>query len=466
MSVESLALAPEIILTVAACVLFLWRPDRALTGWLATVSLLGALLTLGGPALIPQLTWSNTFMTGPLPAFFKGLMVTAGLLEIAFVHGERTVRHHYAETVALLLLTLVGGMLLVSARHLALAYVGFELVSVPSYALAGMMRGNGKSAEGGLKYAVFGGAASALMLYGFSLLYGVTGSLTYPGIIAGITDLHTAGAGSVLAIAALLIFAGVMYKLAAAPFHYWCPDAFEGAPTAIAGFVAIAPKIAGFGFLLQLTSILDIHPAWQRLLEASAFLSMIYGNVVAVPQMNVKRLLAYSAIAHAGYMLVAASLNSIPGDFAVLYYLTTYLFMNLGAFYVTGLVTGEGSLLEFHGLANRSPILAAEMAIFLLSLAGIPPFGGFVGKLFIISAAVGQHAWVLVGTLVVTSVVSLFYYARLLRAMYFESSPSGVEPPVIAPIDQLALAVMTLMTVVLGIAWGPLGDFLRHVVGL
>ncbi len=461
-----LALLPELLLSGAACVLFLARPGRRVAGILAAMGLAGSLLAAAKFGQAPMLAWSDSWFTGPVPVFLKALMATAGLVALFLVHSDRALRHHHAETVALLLLTLVGGMLLVSARHLALAYVAFELISVPSYALAGLGRENAKSSEGGLKYAVFGGAASALMLYGFSLVYGLTGSLDYPGIISGIGEIATTDGRMVLAFATLLVFAGAMYKLAAAPFHYWCPDAFEGAPTAVAGFLAIAPKIAGFGFLLQLTTMLDAHPAWERLLAASAFLSMIYGNLVAVPQSNVKRLLAYSAIAHAGYILTAASLGSPSGDFAVLFYLAVYLFMNLGAFYVTGVIAPQATVADFRGLGSRAPALALYMAVFLFSLTGLPPFGGFIGKFFIIDAAVERHAWVLIVTLVLTSVVSLFYYARLLRAMYFETATDETPVPRLDTTDALVIGLLAVITLTLGVAWGPLGELLKRSLGL
>lgn len=460
MSPQLLALLPEILVTGAACVLFLARPGRALSGFLAWAALGLALPLLGIHAAMPLLGWGETWFTGPVPAFLKALILTAGLVGLVLVNADRTVRHHVPETFALLLLTLVGGMLLVSARHLALAYVAFELISVPSYALAGIVRGDAKSAEGGLKYAVFGGAASALMLYGFSLLYGMTGDLSYPGLIGGLgRAAHESG--GLLAIASLLVFAGAMYKLAAAPFHYWCPDAFEGAPSSIAGFLSIAPKVAGFGFLLQLSTFLGAHPAWERLLAASAFLSMIYGNLVAVPQDNLKRLLAYSSIAHAGYLLTAASFHSGAGDFAVLFYLAVYLFMNLGAFFIAGAIGAQASVADFRGLGSRAPLLALYMSVFLFSLTGLPPFGGFIGKFFILDAAVDRGAWILIATLVITSVISLYYYARILRAMYFEPAPEGAPAPALTTADALAIGLLAVLTLMLGVAWGPLGEFLR-----
>lgn len=465
MSPQVTAILPEILVTGAACLLLLARPGRMIASLVAALALAIAIPLLPVCGLPAQSAWGETWFTGPVPVFLKALMLSAGLVGLALLHGDSKVRHHYAEAVALLLLTLVGGMLLVSARHLALAYVAFELISVPSYALAGFARDDARSAEGGLKYAVFGGAASALMLYGFSLLFGLTGSLEYSGIVSGIGNVNTSGGQLVLAAAALLVFAGAMYKLAAAPFHYWCPDAFEGAPTSIAAFLSIAPKIAGFGFLLQLTTMLDAHPAWGRLLAASAFLSMVYGNLVAVPQQNIKRLLAYSSIAHAGYLLTAASLNSVSGDFAVLFYLATYLLMNLGAFYIAGTIAPQAVVADFRGLGARAPVLAAYMAVFLFSLTGLPPFAGFIGKFFILDAAIGQRAWILIVTLILASVVSLFYYARILRAMYFETATAETPLPRLSALDALAIGLLAVTTLVLGLAWGPLGELLKQTLG-
>ncbi|MEK8023586.1 MAG: NADH-quinone oxidoreductase subunit N [Candidatus Hydrogenedentota bacterium] len=445
------SLYPEIILTGAACLLFLGRPSRALTSWIAFIAIL---LTM--PFVLEQwesavIILNRTYEIGHLVTFLKLVMLTAGALAIAIVHSDPEVTDHYAEIVALALTTLVGGMLLISSRHLAVTYLAFEMLSVPSYALVGSIANRSKSTEGGLKYAVFGGAASGFLLYGFSILYGLTGSLYY-------VDIFYSGVSPSFAtiIAVVFIFAGAMYKLAVAPFHYWCPDAFEAAPASIAGLLSIAPKAAGFGLLIALTEVFHATPIWTSLLGAAAVISMTFGNLAAIPQQNVKRLLAYSSIAHAGYMLVAAACASRGGKFAILFYLTTYLFMNLGAFYITGLVSPDGSIRHFRGLAKRSSFTACCMAIFLFSLTGLPPFGGFIGKLLIISAALEVKAHFLIIVLVANSVVSLYYYARILRTMYFDES-EDLLPIRLGTLAETAISVAAAMILVLGLWWGPIG---------
>jgi NADH-quinone oxidoreductase subunit N len=377
----------------------------------------------------------------------KTLILAGGAFSVIVVDSDKKVAGHHPEIVGLLLMVVAGAMLLVSANHMALAYIAFEMLSVPSYALVGSIKGDSKSTEGGLKYAVFGGAASAFMLYGISIVYGLTGSMSLSASPAALNS-----AAGVLA--ALFIFAGMMYKLAAAPFHYWCPDAFEGGPTSVAAFLSVVPKIAGFGLLFSLSFALSGSRTFSELLGAAALISMTFGNLAALHQTNVKRLLAYSSVAHAGYMLVAASLMTGHGQVAVVYYLLVYVVMNVGAFYVTGLVSDSGDILAFRALGKRNAFLALCMTIFLFSLTGLPPFGGFVGKLLIISAALEGRAFLLVFALVVNTAISLYYYARIVREMYVESAES-VEEIGTHLVPEIVLVTMISLIICFGLYWQP-----------
>jgi NADH-quinone oxidoreductase subunit N len=455
---EIRTLLPEILLLVTASILLLVRPARGAATIIAAVGTLAAWFALEGLAA-PGSAFVTAYETGPGMAYFKALALVAAGIGVLLIHCDRRVPEHHPEILGLALMSVTGVLLLVSARHFAVAYIAFELISVPSYALVGSIRGDSRSAEGGMKYAIFGGAASGLLLYGMSLLYGASGSLYYRDIAAAIAESPLGVTGAVL------VCAGVLYKLAAAPFHYWCPDAFEAAPTSIAGFLSIVPKIGGFGLLLALSMVFFNNPAWAPLLSTAAIFSMLLGNLAAIPQENVPRLLAYSSIAHGGYILVGAAAQSQGGDFAITFYLTVYLFMNLGAFFVAGLVGGGGNITAFRGLGKRSPFTAFCMLVFLFSLTGLPPFGGFIGKVFLIAAALGSRQYVMIAVLVFASVVSLYVYARILRTMYFDE-PSNEEPLRIDWLTELILGILTAAVLVLGIWWEPVGKLAGIAAGL
>ncbi|MBL4889082.1 MAG: NADH-quinone oxidoreductase subunit N [Candidatus Lindowbacteria bacterium] len=440
---DMLMIGPEITLIITASILLLLRPSRTITGIIAVLGLFIA-LDLG------MLQWwrpgeyfFGTYHVGRTQAILKVMVCAATTLSIFAIDSDNKIKMHHPETVGLVLLTASGAFLLVSANHLAIAYIAFEMLSISSYALVGSIKGDSKSTEGGLKYAVFGGAASAFLLYGFSIMYGLTGSLSFDAVPAAL-DTNPG------VIAALFVFVGVMYKLAAAPFHYWCPDAFEAGPVSVVGFLSVVPKLGGFGLLFTLSDYFQGSEVFHNLLAATAFLSMTFGNLAAMAQTNVKRLLAYSSIAHAGYILVAASLMSGRGDAAVLFYLLVYMFMNIGAFYVTGLATEKGELSEFVGLSSRNGFLALCMAVFLFSLTGLPPFGGFVGKFFIVSEALVAKSYWLIVALIVNTAISLYYYCRILKAIYLEEGTT--EPSVSTTLfNEVVLAFMFASILVLGL---------------
>ncbi|RMH57516.1 MAG: NADH-quinone oxidoreductase subunit N [Candidatus Hydrogenedentota bacterium] len=452
--IDLASIMPEILLLFGTTGLLLVRPPRRAAGILSLTT-----VVLSFWATLPQwigtrALFGGTYVTGPFPAAFKAAALLGTAVAIVIVFLDKRLQEHIPEANALILFTACGALLLISARNFLLAYLAFEMLSVSSYALVGSRPGEIKSAEAGLKYAVFGGAASAFLLYGISLLYGMTGTLQY-GLVGPVLS---SGAGIV---AVLFVFVGVMYKLAAAPFHYWSPDAFEGAAPSIAGYLSVVPKIAGFAFLIFLLDFLGDSRAFLALLTASAFLSMTYGNLAAIAQKNVPRLLAYSSIAHAGYILVAAGTLGTSGRFAVFFYLAAYLFMNLGAFLVTTVVAPTGAISEFRALSRRNAFLAFAMAVFLFSLTGLPPFGGFVGKLFILSAAIDRGAWFLIAALVVNTVISLYYYARILKEMYLED---GDETPFPASATaRFCVGALTAGVFLLGIAWSPVAALLQRI---
>ncbi|MBI3828085.1 MAG: NADH-quinone oxidoreductase subunit N [Planctomycetes bacterium] len=347
----------------------------------------------------------------------------------------------------LLTATCLGAMFLSSATNLLMIYLSLETLSIVSYAMAGYLRQDRKSAEAGIKYAIYGAMASGIMIFGMSYLYGLTGSLdlTGPsGIAAKWFELRHAATpsmqGAYLAVLAM-VFCGLLYKIAAAPFHYWSPDVYEGAPTTATGFFSVVPKAAGFAVLVRV--LIDFFPLgstshfggltrMETTIAAIAVLTMTVGNLAALAQSNAKRMLAYSSIAHAGYMLAGLSaLDDGLGPAATLYYLLVYLFMNLGAFLVlVALENFRGScdLKDLRGAVRREPLLGVTLVIFLFSLTGLPPLAGFTGKYLIMVKLAERGSWFLVLFIGLNSVISLYYYMRLAKAIAIDPPEAAATP--------------------------------------
>jgi NADH-quinone oxidoreductase subunit N len=379
-----------------------------------------------------------------------------------------------------LLLTIALGLnMMAMSRNLLMIYLSLELVSVISFILAGYKIDDRKSSEAALKYVIFGGVASGIMLYGMSWIFGLCQSLNLADISRRVVALSAAEhkVPEVVFVAVVCMLAGFGYKVSAAPFHMWTPDVYEGAPTPVTAFLSVGPKAAGFAILLRFfadglaargSMTGDVPAPWTIVGGVLAMATMTIGNLSALGQDNVKRMLAYSSIAHAGYMLLGFCVFNDAGTAAVLFYVATYCVMNLGAFLVVMAVAeksgGDESVAAFKGLGTRSPVLAICMAIFLFSLTGLPPFAGFVGKFYLFASLLrvgGNWNWVIAIIGVVNSVVSLFYYARVLKAMYLTPADTrdGIAVRPAFGATTLALAVPTL---VLGVYWGPLYDFVTR----
>jgi NADH-quinone oxidoreductase subunit N len=404
-----------------------------------------------------------------------------------------------SELMMLLLVVCIGMDLMAMARSLLMIYLAIEIVSVISFVMAGYKLDDRKSSEAALKYVVFGGVSSGVMLYGMSWIYGLTRSLTLPEIAERIVTLtrEQGHLPNAVVVGAACILAGFAYKISAVPFHMWAPDVYEGSPTIVAAFLSVGPKAAGFAVLIrffhdalqaQTAVSVTANAPWPILSGLLAVATMTVGNLSALAQTNVKRMLAYSSIAHAGYMLLAFTVFTDDGIAAIFFYIVTYCAMNLGAFLVVMAVAekngGDETIEGIRSLGTRAPAMAIAMAIFLFSLVGLPPFSGFVGKLYVFTAllrAGGPYrTWylMLAGVGVVNTVISLFYYARILRAMYLSPTRETLEnepdPRVneLGHADAIALgdvsvhklyggmaALLVIPTVVLGLYWGPLYDF-------
>jgi NADH-quinone oxidoreductase subunit N len=376
-----------------------------------------------------------------------------------------------------LLITIALGLdMMAMSRNLLMIYLSLELVSIISFILAGYKIGDRKSSEAAMKYVIFGGVASGIMLYGMSWLFGLTQSLNLAEISRRVVTLSEAEhrVPEVVFVAVVCMLAGFGYKISAAPFHMWTPDVYEGAPTPVTAFLSVGPKAAGFAILVRFFSdglaargsmSGSVATPWPIVGGLLAVATMTIGNLSALGQNNVKRMLAYSSIAHAGYMLLGFCVFNETGTAAILFYIATYCFMNLGAFLVVIAVAeqseGDETMEAFYGLGTRSPVLAICMAIFLFSLTGLPPFAGFIGKFYIFASllrAGGSWFWFLAVVGVLNSVVSLFYYARVLRAMYLTEAQKRDEIQVRPSFSATTLA-LTLPTLVLGVYWSPVYDF-------
>ncbi|XWX04275.1 NADH-quinone oxidoreductase subunit N [Aggregatilineales bacterium SYSU G02658] len=412
------------------------------------------------------------------------VLATAFLAILGSTDYLRMTQINHPEYYTLLLLSTSGAMIMAGANDLLLIFIALELLSIPLYVLAAFRTTDGtptdevssKSQESGIKYFILGAFSSAFFVYGAALVYGATGTTNLNAVAEAVQGLAAAGdfgtAGTLLLLGAALILVGLGFKVAAVPFHMWTPDVYEGSPTPVTAFMSVAAKAGGFASLLRIVAVglaaLAVRPeeaaAWQPAFQLVAILTLVLGNVVALAQNNLKRMLAYSSIAHAGYILMAvAAVGSAPlvegiGDSAaqsILIYLAAYMFTNLGAFAVVSAVEredGSGVMLDdLNGLFNTRPWLAVAMAIFMLSLTGIPLTAGFIGKYLVINAAVqaGLIALAVVGVL--TSVVSAFYYMRVIVNMFLRSEAEGVALPVVG--QPLLVAVYASMagTLVLGI---------------
>jgi NADH-quinone oxidoreductase subunit N len=383
------------------------------------------------------------------------------------------------EYFTLLGIIVFGLFLMVSTVDLIMVYLSIEIVSIMSFVLAGYLKQNTRSNEAGLKYVVYGAFSSGIMLFGLSYIYGLTGSTNYFEIQHAIANLD-ASANTALIMATIMMLVGFGYKVSAVPFHFWTPDVYEGAPTTITAFLSIAPKAGAFAMMIRFfnqvladggamggldASSLESLP-WANIMSLLAVITMTLGNIVAIQQNNIKRMLAYSSIAHAGYMLLAMPVMSGDSIYAIMIYLVMYLFMNLGAFFVVIAVknkTGGETFDDYKGLGWEMPMIGVAMTIFMVSLTGLPPTAGFIGKFYIFASLIkggGQFYWlVLIGG--INSVVSLYYYLRVVKVMFFEGERSEtiLQPPTIMAVMILATAIPT---VILGIYWTPVADWVQN----
>jgi NADH-quinone oxidoreductase subunit N len=466
---------PEVIVVVAAlCVLsvdlgFLRGSERGLRGSVgAVLSLAGCSVAIVWILRVPQSAnvLDGMLVLNPLAERVQIALLILTMLTILISLGL-TFTEHVSEYLALILLATVSTMFLVSTQNLLLIFLSLELLSLSLYILTAFNKRNVRSAEAALKYFLFGGISAAFLLFGFSLLYGLSNSTSLTSIASSI---HGTLLDPLLIVAIAMVMVGLGFKVAAAPFHFWAPDVYQGAPAPSAAFIASGSKVAGFFILYQVMVIglagaegsgvwRGYAPGWVPVVAAVAGLSMVLGNLVAIMQTSVRRLLAYSAIAHAGYMLLGVLSHTEQSLSALLYYAITYALTVLGAFGVVAVVeegTGGDEFSNFAGLSKRAPVPSFCMLIFLLSLAGIPPLAGFFGKFYLFSSVLTSTPrlgllWLVV-LAVAMSAVSLYYYLKVLKAIYVTDPSNGTAPIRVPVLRQIVLCLIALSVALLGCA--------------
>jgi NADH-quinone oxidoreductase subunit N len=465
-SQDLLAIAPILVVALGALIVLtieaLKDRTEAITCWISMIVLVLAVVLAWSTMFSPGIAFAGMVTTGGYASFLAAVFCLAGLLSVmlskSYLQKEEM---DHGEFYALVLIAVVGMMLMASAADLII----FETMSIAFYLLAGFARSRPTSNEAALKYFLLGAFATGFLLYGIALLYGTAGTTSIPTIVVKSSVLVT---NPTFLIGLGLLFIGLAFKIAAVPFHMWVPDVYEGSPTTVSGLMSTGGKAAAFSVLLVIFAppLLKAVGPLREVLALVAALSMIVGNVLAISQTNIKRLLAYSSIAHAGYMLTGVVAANAFGSAGVLFYLVAYTVMNLGAFGVLSLLeSSDGknvTLEDYAGLSSKNPVIAGFMALFMFSLTGIPPFAGFFGKYYVFAGAVeAGYTWLaIIGVLM--SVVSAYYYLRIVVLMYFKEQTSVLDLPV-PTLGLVSLALSAVALLVFGIFPSSVLNLMVHL---
>ena len=475
---------PELILTItilAALItdLFVKKSKTNIIGWVLGVGLVVAGFSVHNLSSVPPTTlFLDMIVIDPFSSFMKIIIILSTLLVIvaSWVNDELE-KYRKGEYFTIMGIMVMGLFLMTSSVDIIMLYISIEVVSIMSFVLAAYLKLDTRSNEAGLKYVIYGAFSSGVMLFGLSIVYGLAGSTNYFAIQDTLSSLD-GSANPALIMALLMIFAGFGYKISSVPFHFWTPDVYEGSPSTITAYLSVAPKAAGFAMIIRffhqvfsdsigLTSnaIGSTDLPWPEIIGVLAVVTMTMGNLVAIQQNSIKRMLAYSSIAHAGYMMLALPVLSIEAVESVMIYLFIYVFMNLGAFFIVIFVknkTGGESFEDFEGLGWKMPIVGAFMTLFMLSLTGLPPTAGFVGKLYIFKTLVGagsEFLWLVIAG-GVNSVISLYYYFHVVKVMFLGGKRSDVIT--YPPSTMFGLMIFTAVpSLLLGLYWNPLASWVK-----
>lgn len=485
------AILPEIILslTLVAIVVFdlIFNKEKKILPFISIIGIAIAFVFLigqFGKSISAFANAQNNFLLSidGFSFFFKVVILITSFFIVLFSLSSNEIKscsNRLGEYYSLIFGMIIGMFLMVSANDLIMIYLSIELLSLSSYVLAGFVKTSVRNSEASLKYLIYGSASSGIMLFGMSILYGITGSTNLNEISSVIHS--PAGNYLTFLISIIMIFTGIGFKISIVPFHFWTPDVYEGAPISITAFLSVASKAAGFAVLIRsiaVTFVDNVNGAgywsiikyidWQYLLIIFSIVTMTFGNFSALWQDNLKRMLAYSSIAHAGYLMLGVAVLSNQGLMAVLIYFFIYLFMNIGAFYVVMLIANKinsEEIDDYKGIGYSLPFLGTALGIFLVSLTGLPPTAGFIGKLYLFIALVDANMIAVAIIALLNTVVSLYYYIRVLRAMFLIRTDTQLELN-LSGLNYFVLALLIAPVLILGVYFGPLVEFARASVNI
>jgi len=462
--IDLISLAPVLVLSVFTMLvmlmdLFIGKNKSALV-FVALTGLLLAAVSSFAKTDWPVSSFGGSYVVDHMSVFFTMIFcLSSGLAILLSVEYNKRENIRVGEYYSLIMFCTVGMIILASSTDLIMIFLGIEIVSICLYVLAGIRRGDTRSNEAALKYFLLGAFATGFLLYGMTLLYGSTGTTKLAGIAEALNHSDVLSQ-PILMMGVVLLVAGFGFKVASVPFHMWTPDVYQGAPTPVTAFMAVGPKAAAFAafFRVFTTAMPELAPTWEMLLSIVAIITMFVGNLGAIMQTNIKRLLAYSSISHAGYILIAIIAKGSLATSALLYYMLAYTFMTFGVFSIVILIGRKGKenleLEDYSGLGFQAPLLGLAMSIFLLSLGGLPPLAGFVGKFYIFQAALNEGYVTLVVLAVLNSAISFYYYLRVIVFMYMKE-PKGELQISLTPITLLVIIIGVLGTIQLGLFPGP-----------
>ncbi len=483
------AVLPEIVLsiTLVAIVVFdlIFNKNKKLLPYISIIGLVLTFifLTVQFGKSTPAFSNSHNFSLLSLDGFsffFKVVILITSFFVVLFSISSKEIEScsdRLGEYYGLIFGMIIGMFFMVSANDLILIYLSLELLSLSSYVLAGFVKTSIRNSEASLKYLIYGSASSGIMLFGMSILYGISGS-TNLDEISSVIHLP-AGNHLTFLISVIMIFAGIGFKISIVPFHFWTPDVYEGAPITITAFLSVASKAAGFAVLIRFIAVTFVENVngsgywgiinfidWQYLLIIFSIITMTFGNFSALWQDNLKRMLAYSSIAHAGYLMLGVAVLSNQGIMAVLIYFFFYLFMNLGAFYVVMLIANKinsEEIDDYKGIGYSLPFLGTALGIFLVSLTGLPPTAGFIGKLYLFIALIDANMVTVAVIALLNTVVSLYYYIRVLRAMFLVKTDNQTVIN-LNPLNYIVLILLIAPVLIFGIYFSPIVEFARASV--
>ena len=479
---------PEIVMVLTLCAIIVAdlviKGRRHAGGWVLLAGLFATGYAVVGQFGVYTTAFSYMVAVDPFAAYFKFMIVLTAILVTAFSMRSKEIEAYASrngEYYMLLAGMVLGMLMMVGSANILLIYLAFEVTSLSSYVLTGFTKRSPRSAEASIKYIVYGSVSSAVMIYGISLLVGLTATTDLYSMASVLGSGMLADSALLLNLSVLMILVGMGFKIAVVPFHFWAPDVYEGAPFPVASVLAVGSKIAAFGLLIRFFLVafsVELSPGawmpvagvrWDLLLGVMAALAMLVGNLTALRQENIKRMLAYSSIAHAGYLLMGLVVLTGEGLTALMFYLFVYLFMNLGAFYVAMLFSdkaGVDTIAEYKGLGHRAPLQGVALTLFLVSLTGLPPTGGFVAKLFLFGSAISA-GWIwLVVVAGIATIISLFYYIRVVRVMYFEQPEEGAGRLEFSTDTRIVLLFLLIPTLMFGVYFSPLMELARSAAVL